>query len=740
MSFPTPRSSFPLPPRPDHRSPRSARVLGLLLGLAILLAAGTPPGRAAPGEWRLSGDTLLRTEEYRSLGDPTSVPYAITGRHTYQNLNFQLSQENSPYDRWLIEYAGLWNNSQYRSRFWGGETERFRLLREKGDAGLPYRFEAGDIYANFSTRTLQRSLKGLVLELQPRGTGRRLTHSVQVVYGRSQPDWKYLHESHDRTAGVSWLFQDEKRFRAALSSVWNGRDAAVTTGALDRRQNVTSFAFERRLPAFGQGVLEGELARFHGDHDGSTGPASGQDRDDWARFLQLMGGVRDFQYRLRYECQGADFRPVGGSVSADRRSLEGFLTWNLREGRSAVLRMQRFEDGWTTDNTRRTHLSGLTLRGPLDVARRLNAGLNLFSEHLSDEKDTLRQTTRGFNADLNRTISPQMSARAGLTMRLTDNARNDAADNRLTQVTAGFDRSVDLFTCPGRLAIDIGQRLIDQGGEDSREWFPALGLSLSKKEHDLGFYYRFQRQDRPNPLRVDVDTADLSARYAWRKGDHQAGIDYLQVRRRDSNGVWSRGHQTSFWYQYAFDTIFGRRPVMVAAAPGTPVAGAGRPVDLWAGLALGESFAVALDQARGKLGQESRTWNRNVIFETTRLDEVAQRQRLVLTNEGDRLARLTLLIDADDATGFDVFERVRRILLERFGAPAETYEVGRPGPDLAAEVQLGQVIRAMEWRLPEGVLRLTMPRRLDGRLKIEVALADSFPPLRANDWGLDLID
>ncbi|RCK78906.1 MAG: hypothetical protein OZSIB_1056 [Candidatus Ozemobacter sibiricus] len=739
MSFLSHRSSLPFFSRPDL-SARPAAGRSLLLLVIALLALSARAGAAEPGEWRLTGDTLIRTEEYRSLGDPTSVPYAITGRHTYQNLNFQLSQENSPYDRWLIEYAGLWNNSRYRSRFWGGETERFRLQREKGDAGLPYRLEAGDIYANFSTRTLQRSLKGLILDLQPRASGPRVKHSVQLLYGRSQPDWKYLHESTDRTAGVSWLLQDEKRFRAALSSVWNHRDADVTTGALERQQNVTSFAFERKLPAFGQGVLEGELARFHGDHDGSAGPASGQNRDDWARFLQLMGGVRDFQYRLRYECQGADFRPVGGSVPADRRSLEGFLTWNLQEGRTAVLRMQRFEDGWTTDNARLTHLSGLTLRGPLDVARRLIAGLNIFSEHLTDEKDTMRQSTKGFTADLNRTINDKMAARAGVTMRLTDNARNDAADHRLTQVTAGFDRSIELFTFAGRLAFDVGQRLIDQGGEESREWFPALGLSLNKKEHDLGFYYRFQRQDRPNPLRVDVDTADLTARYAWRKGDHQAGIDYLQVRRRDSNGVWSRGHQTAFWYQYAFDTIFGRRPVMVAAAPGTPVAGAGRPVDLWAGLSLGQPFAEALEQARGKLGPESRTWNRHIIFEATQLDEVAQRQRLVLTNEGDRLARLTLLIDADNATGFDVFERVRRILLERFGAPAETYEVGRPGPDLAAEVQLGQVVRAMEWRLPEGVLRLSLPRRLDGRLKIEVSLADTFPPLRATNWGLDLID
>jgi len=161
---------------------------------------------AEPGEWHLTGDTMLRSEEYRSLGDPNSAPYQITGRHTYQNLALQLSQENSPYDRWLIEYAGLWNNSFYRSRYWGGETERFRLVREKGDSGLPYRFEAGDIYASFSSRTFQRSLKGILLDLQPKRSG-DVSQSMQVVYGRSQPDWKYLHESDDANLGFSWLYQ-----------------------------------------------------------------------------------------------------------------------------------------------------------------------------------------------------------------------------------------------------------------------------------------------------------------------------------------------------------------------------------------------------------------------------------------------------------------------------------------------------------------------------------------------------
>lgn len=711
--------------------------MSFILCLTLMLAMQICHA-AEPGEWHLTGDTMIRSEEYRTLGDPNSAPYQNTGRHTYQNLSLQLAQENSPYDRWLIEYAGLWNNSLYRSRFWGGETERFRLLREKGDSGLPYRFEIGDIYANFSSRTMQRSLKGLIVDLQPEKNG-RMRHSLQLIYGRSQPDWKYLHENDDSNLGFSWLFQDEKRFRAAISSIWNTRDADATAGTLERRQNTAGIAFEHQLDD--DTTLEGELARFTGDHDGLTGPASGQGRSDWARFLQLIGGKGDFQYRLSHESQGQDFRPVGGSVAADRRAWEGFFTWNMKQGRSAVLRLQRFQDGWETDNARWTNLSGLTLRGPIDSEKCLNAGINLYSESYHDDKDTARTGTRGLNVDLNRTFSARLTGRLGWTWRALDNCKNDVGDNRLIQLTAGFDRAVDVADFSGRLAFDVGQRLIDAGGEQSREWFPALGISLHREEHDVGFYYRFQRHDRPNPLRVDVDTADITTRYAWRKGDHQLGIDYMQLRRHDSDGIWTRAHQTSLWYQYAFDTVLGRRrsPVMVASKEGTAApAGQG---DLWKGLTLGTSYTDSLARARESMGNESRTWNQHIVFEGTFIDEVAQRQRLVLTSANEYLQRLTLLVDADSVTGLDIYERVRRILLNRYGAPAETYEFGTPGAtDLAADVQLGQIVRAMEWRLPEGIMRLTMPRRLDGRLKIEVSLADSFPPLRANDWGLDLID
>lgn len=54
----------------------------------------------------------------------------------------------------------LANTSDYRSDERGGVLERATLFWEKGDAGLPFRLEAGDFYAAQSPRTLQRGLKG----------------------------------------------------------------------------------------------------------------------------------------------------------------------------------------------------------------------------------------------------------------------------------------------------------------------------------------------------------------------------------------------------------------------------------------------------------------------------------------------------------------------------------------------------------------------------------------------------
>ncbi len=139
--------------------------------------------------------------------------------------------------------AGVLNDSAYRSRYRGTELERLRFVRERGTGGLPWRLELGEIHGNFSYRTLQRPLKGGLLEFQPRhADGAR--ESIVLLFGLARPDWRSFLTERDATAGLSWLTERSSDYRLALNVVGNVRSADPGAGRLERRQAVASAATE----------------------------------------------------------------------------------------------------------------------------------------------------------------------------------------------------------------------------------------------------------------------------------------------------------------------------------------------------------------------------------------------------------------------------------------------------------------------------------------------------------------
>src|SRR5207247_2183194 len=98
-----------------------------------------------------------------------------------------------------------------------------------------------------------------------------------------------------------------------------------------------------------------------------------------------------------------------------------------------------------------------------------------------------------------------------------------------------------------------------------------------------------------------------------------------------------------------------------------------------------------------------------------------------------------VVIDPDGHSADDflrTFERVRQILLDRYGRPSAFLEEGDPGSDVAAAVNGGGFIRISEWSRADGVLRFGIPRRLDGQVRIEIQFAQDFPSLRDTLWSI----
>jgi hypothetical protein len=132
-----------------------------------------------------------------------------------------------------------------------------------------------------------------------------------------------------------------------------------------------------------------------------------------------------------------------------------------------------------------------------------------------------------------------------------------------------------------------------------------------------------------------------------------------------------------------------------------------------------------------------------VVYEARVLEEVDQRQRLALLHEAGKITLAALIVEFDDIGNrdsvFQVFERVRRLLLERFGNPAFAIEQGEFSASFAAEVNSGRLVRLMEWPTEAGWLRLGIPRRLDGQVRIEVQHARSFPPPGDTLWSVESV-
>ena len=115
--------------------------------------------------WHLYGDTNVHYDYYHIYGEETQYPF--DRNQVYNEYHFGFDREFSPYESVRGSTSALLNGSKYRHEGNGWIFEDVRLHWEKGDAGVPFRLDLGDYAANLSQRTLEQSLKGFQLELQP---------------------------------------------------------------------------------------------------------------------------------------------------------------------------------------------------------------------------------------------------------------------------------------------------------------------------------------------------------------------------------------------------------------------------------------------------------------------------------------------------------------------------------------------------------------------------------------------
>lgn len=732
-----------------------ARLLLRGVSAAVAVCSLCPPAKAGASMegWQVSGSNTLRFESYRLRGDPSAGPYQFDGGQYYDEISLNLLRQLSPFDTLRAQFFGVINESTYRATDRGLVPERVNLTREKGDAAVPYRFEFGDLFAYFSFRTLQRSLKGVQIELQPAPTASGLRQSVIFVAGANQPDWRQFQAAEDWTSGVSWLVENSTRTRVGANLLQNRRQANAGLGVPDRSQTVASLTGDHAWRWAGQSLrFEGELASLRGDHDGSqdaagmVAPASGQDRRGSGVFLQI-GGRSDgapLDYRLRFERYDQDFRPAGAVITPDRRSAEAHLSWRLSSGLTLRGRAQQFIDAMQSGNELDTTTYGVNLAGPLfsGTVAGLSASIDAFRQDLKKHDASIDRATLNLNASLTKPLPAEWVGNLGLFWQQVNDHVPGANDVRSTQLQLGATRAINLGGWTGSLTPGLALRRVSGDPLALREWSPALALALTRNAHHLSASYGYQKLRPDSAALATIEVNALRLDYRYVAGANTFGVEACAYDRQVTIGQFNDTYRLSVFWTHRFD-----KPAQAATRQfSASIDSAGvlpRDVTVLTAITPGVDFELTrlrLDDAgfRGAVRQGNA-----LVFEQRLLNEIEQRQRFAMIEDAGTVKRVVLVIDVDDADSArsltQTYERVRKALLDRFGSPGMTFDEGVLSPTFIADLSAGRVSRVMEWQFDSGRLRLGIPRRLDGQVRIEIQYASSFGAPRDAAWSIDTL-
>lgn len=706
------------------------------IGLVLVASA------AAAQDLTISGSNTARWERYETRGNTAASPYPFTTTTGYDEFVVNVGWQPSSFDRWRGLVAGVVNDSPYRSPDRDVVPERLVLARENGEAAIPYRAEAGDFFAFTSIRTQQRPLKGAAVELQPITDRADFRTSVLAFAGAAQPSWRHLQWSDDNTLGVSWL-SEIAAARFTLNALRNSREGGAAAGTPRRTQDLASVAAEAPFRAGDTAWrAEAELATLRGDHDGALTGTGGRDVRDSGLFAQLSGShlPSSVGWRLRGERYGKDYRPFGTAVTADRRTVEAHLSGLAPGGLSWRARLQDFRDGYESPNPLDTRVAGAGFSGPI-TALSATVNADVFQQEAERADGTFDQKSLTANLFLSRPFGAVIGQLGLLYQRVDDRVLADA-DPRTKQVSASVIVPLAFAGLQGSISPGLVWRDVDGTPAATRDVQATLQMQLAGGAHRLSLNAGRLAQDPSAAIMPEVATVNFGLDYRYRRGPHEVGFDVTSFDRRPTPGEKTEAWRAGVTWTYAFD--YRAKPAPAAAAPVGTTSGA---VPRDAGLLLAVSPGDAFEQAIARLAQAGIAGGTQmpgaVVYEQRLLAEIEGRQRVVVAGDAGRVERVALIVSLAPAGGGDdaarTYERVRRVLIDRYGRPTGSFEEGAFGADFAKELAAGRFIRVTEWTTERGVIRLGIPRRLDGIARIEIHHARAFASPRDTAWGLESV-
>ncbi len=687
---------------------------------------------AAQDGWVISGNNSARTEYYDTDGDLSGSPYAFEGSQSFNEFNVNFANKFSAYREFKGQVYGVFNDSDYRFPDSGLQAERINLLYENGEAGTPYRLEGGDVYSYLSYRTLQRSLKGVQLDLQPRfdNAGRR--HSMLFFSGANQNRWNDFNFGADNTSGLSYLIEDGDLGSLSLNLVYNDREADRPE-ELDRQQWISSIAAETNFNLGAHNInVEGELAYFDGDHEGDFSADEGQGQSDVGAFAELVGNAyQRLDYRLRFEQYGYDFRPNAAVVVNDRRSGEVHLGWQFSGGLKLRGRYQAYEDRWDSTNPLDTDVIGIDASGSFAFLGLPGASgrLRAYRQDSSDEFGDVDRNDNVIDVSLTTPVGSVFNLTGDFSMRDQTNELDSSLNATTTELGFALTRSFSEGDSRGAITLGLQYRDIDGGIREAKELTPRVAFNLSHGPHTFRASYDFLDQDRAVTAGPDLQTSTAALHYDLRWKQHEFGLEANYFDRDIDLGENTMASRVSMYWTWYFDqkstaTLVGAAGLRLNPASGLDERLRVASPELLEQLAPGQwvdQVASAMVDANAPIPV---TDQQSMVYEIPVLDRVDQRQRVAISHRSQLVDRVALIVDLErdgsPRRAQEVYERILEDLIKTYGRPQRNYSQGDFGPSLAFDVNTDRFQRIVEWDTYYGVLRYGIPRRMDGEVRIEL--------------------
>ncbi len=689
----------------------------------------------------LSISNTVRYEGYVVSGDKDSGYYPHTGNQPYDELNVNLSYKPSLYNSWRFEFAGLMNESDYRYEDKGLVAERWHIFNERGDVGLPYRLDLGDFYGFFSYRTLQMSLRGLQIELQPQQS--RWNQSIMFLIGSSQYPWNHYQPQDDHTIGLSYLISPSSRSNLAFNIAYTKRKIEGNNANDNRRHLVLGINGLKKIDAFSQKLtLEGEVSFYDGDTDAE------HSHDATGYFFQLNGKTEKLPltYRLRFEDYGRYYTPPGSNVSADRRTYEVHLGWYFPKGVLLRTRWQLYQDQIHSDNHTNTNIWGMNLSGLIPVIK-TNLGLDFFFEKRKNQDDSVDEYTYSTSTNFTKNITQTINGRLSASYNYNQTYTQDVSPNITKSIALGMDWTPHLSK--GNLTVSPDAGIQQQRASKSlnNTFYTGFNLNFTMGRHSISSSARLQFQDL-NPSE-DVNNYTWNLNYQYTMKRDVIGFEFNSDFRRPVNTELSDSYKIGiFWTHYFEEHPSGKRGGRsISAQPEVALAGImGQAPSMNFDLLKippGITLIMAQD-ILNRMGVKGGVSQGNfIIYETRLYEEIDQRQRLVLVTEGKIIKKSVVIINYEASGRIDdlkrTFEYIKQILVKSYGDPTTFYEKGDFGANLSELLQNKEFIRNYEWHFPEGSIRFGIPKRSDRAVRIEIHFGRDFPSIRESQWSLEQI-